>query len=752
MADLEERFDVLSRVEAPDLWAEIGDRLPGPMPRPPIGPRVVAAAVALLIAAAGFAGAAAVLRPDPNVDRTGGVSNGAIAVSLGPDQDVVLLDPQTGASTQLVERHAGGQEASLAMAWSPDGSRLAFTDRREDGSVGVFVLEVASGDRVHVSGGLSDGDDPAWSPDGTRIAFTGFGGELGYEVYVVRADGTDLHPVTRKPDDGVSGAFMPAWSPVGTRIAFALARFDRASEAETSGIAVVDLTTGEETAVTTSEAVDESPAWSPDGSRIAFLRKDDGVTRVYVADTHGGEGREVAVGDGLDATSPPDWSSDGPLVFGSFDPSTSNVGIAVADADGTNARTILEDAYAASPIWSPDGGLIAFVGDDAGRPLPAVAIRVIMPDGSAPRTVAALEEVSDIAWRPRAAEPSPQPSPYVTEPEPPPIPSSAELVDTFRVGTDVRSVAYGEGSVWVAASNDDGTFAGRIVRVDPETHEVQAEIPVDVIPTWEVGGGAMVVVDGSLWVTGGLDRPGAFNASGGGADAAVIRIDAASNQVVQTFALGGRIGADLTFMDGQLWVLLFGDESVDNSMEVVRVDPATGDVLARIPLTANWAHTIVAADGHLVVYEGGEESVNVGGHLTSIDPARDALVPAEIPSRYSEGGPVLWRGQVWAATEEGFARFDPLASEILEGAQELDPSRFAFCCGFVEADDRGIWFLGYDGTTGGTERRLDLFDPATGEVTELAAFDEGNPVAMAMAPDGVWILNYEGTLTHVELR
>jgi hypothetical protein len=146
----------------------------------------------------------------------------------------------------------------------------------------------------------------------------------------------------------------------------------------------------------------------------------------------------------------------------------------------------------------------------------------------------------------------------------------------------------------------------------------------------------MVVADGSLWVTGGLEGPGAFDDPGGGADAAVIRIDASTNEVVQTFELGGQVGADLTFLDGDLWVLLFGDETVDHSMEIVRVDPSTGDELARIPLTTGWAHTIVAADGRLLVIEGGRGAVNVGGYFTSIDPGTDAVAArAELGSRYS---------------------------------------------------------------------------------------------------------------------
>jgi RNA polymerase sigma-70 factor (ECF subfamily) len=336
----------------------------------------------------------------------------------------------------------------------------------------------------------------------------------------------------------------------------------------------------------------------------------------------------------------------------------------------------------------------------------------------------------------------------------PPVESTfrGELVATFPVGEDVRSVVYGEGSVWVAVSNNDGTFAGRILRIDPATNETLATIPVETIPTWEVGGGAMVVADGSLWVTGGVERPGAFDDPGGGADAAMIWIDASTNEVVQTFGLGGEVGADLTFLDGDLWVLLFGDETVDHSMEVVRVDPSTGEELARIPLTTGWAHTIVAAGGHLLVLEGGRLVVNQGGQLTSIDPKTDAVgASAGIPSPYSAEGPVVWRDELWAGVEHGFARFDTETGELIDRFFDLDPSRLSLGRMSLEADDRGIWFLGYNGVQGGGPVRLALFDPEADTVVELVALEEGNPVAIAVAPDSVWILNVEGTLTRVDL-
>jgi hypothetical protein len=153
-----------------------------------------------------------------------------------------------------------------------------------------------------------------------------------------------------------------------------------------------------------------------------------------------------------------------------------------------------------------------------------------------------------------------------------------------------------------------------------------------------------------------------------------------------------------------------------------------------------------------MVIEGGSDVVNVGGHMTSIDPATGSVAArTPIPSGHSAFGAVPWRGQLWASFEDGFARFDPITAQVIERSTRLDPSRYAVGNGFIESDDRGIWFLGYDGKTGALARRLDVFDPETGTVNELVELTVGNAVDMAVAADAVWILNHEGTLTHIDL-
>jgi TolB protein len=713
MPELPDRFASLSRTRAPDLWPEIEGLEPGRPIEPSPGRRLVVAVAAFVVAIAGI---------------------GLAAVTFGGSRPRVVSGTAETVNGPIYFR-VGGADG---------GSRIESIEADGTGRHVVFPEDSP----VHY-------DRLSFSPDGTRIAFDNFL-EGKYGIETADPDGSDIVRLT----DGVNDSWA-SWSPDGTKILFSSTRYDPSIEQCMPGfphehgcptdIYVMDTDGSNVVRLTDDPASEYQPVWSPDGRRIAFARSlgDPQLSHpvIFTMAPDGTEVRQISSADG-GSDFWPSWSPDGTqIVFAAI--RRENWGIWVVDADGSNENQIfggVGTGYVNNPVWSPDGSLIAFVGnpsiDDYS---PEDALYVMRPNGTDVTPIADAPSIGvagDIAWQPVQA-PAHTVGPITSIP-----PSTAEVIETFEVGVDVRSVVYGEGSVWVATSNDDGNEGGRIVRIDPGTHEIQADIPVDVIPGWEVGGGAMVVEGGSLWVTGGLKVPGNFDDPGGGVDAAVIRIDASTNRVVQTFNLGGRHGADLTFLDGELWVLLFGDESVNDAIEVVRIDPVTGDVPASYQLDANWAHTLVAADGRLVTAVGGDDAVNVDGRVIEIDPATGAISSVEIPSQSFTPMPVLWRGQVWISTDPGFVRFDVLVEGFPDPPVALAPS-FGDCCGFVEADDRGIWFLSPD--LEGAGRVLNVFDPATGDATALLTLDEGSPVAMAVAPDSVWILNYEGTLTHVGL-
>lgn len=115
--------------------------------------------------------------------------------------------------------------------YSPDGKQLLLNGPDQNGETELFVVKLnGSGLRqITPTGTILDGDG-SWSPSGNHILFTGRADpDHRRAIFVVNADGTDLHQV---PIPGCGGAFSdpqsigcfaPGWSPDGTRIVFSRA-------------------------------------------------------------------------------------------------------------------------------------------------------------------------------------------------------------------------------------------------------------------------------------------------------------------------------------------------------------------------------------------------------------------------------------------------------------------------------------------------------------------------------------------------
>ena len=95
---------------------------------------------------------------------------------------------------------------------SPDGRRIVFSKPEfgEPGGISSNVYTVRTDGSeltqlTHESGGSVNAGADAWSPDGTRIAFTS--NRTGtYQIYTMNADGTGVTQVTSGPD-----AHLAAW-------------------------------------------------------------------------------------------------------------------------------------------------------------------------------------------------------------------------------------------------------------------------------------------------------------------------------------------------------------------------------------------------------------------------------------------------------------------------------------------------------------------------------------------------------------
>jgi Tol biopolymer transport system component len=226
------------------------------------------------------------------------------------------VDLETGASTPLPESIVGTADVTGAYAVSPDGSRLAYVGRGDNGGVGIFVANIDGTGIEHVTVELRGearplaapapvwGAAPAWSPDGSKIAYVGLLGGWRGNVYLL------------------------------------------------------DLARGVSTQLTDVQRGDSTsaPSFTPDGESIVYSVYSD--PEVRIVPITGGNSVQLVGGDGKGASSPAP-SPDGSLL--SYACGVNGYDLCLANADGTDARVLV--AGGGEPGgWSPDGTRIAYGG------------------------------------------------------------------------------------------------------------------------------------------------------------------------------------------------------------------------------------------------------------------------------------------------------------------------------------------------------------------------------------------------------
>lgn len=189
-------------------------------------------------------------------------SNFAPYVSFAPDGERIALTSYNGKDNMDIGIGSmlGGQLQQLTSspandyqpAWSPDGETIAFVSER-DSTPYIYLMDVDGNHQRRLMKGDQAELEPAWSPDGTKIAFVLSESTTLTNIYIVNADGTGLHPLTKE----VAGYNEnPVWSPDGTMIAF---WSDRTGNHEIfsiklDGTGLINLTN--------HPAADENPSWS----------------------------------------------------------------------------------------------------------------------------------------------------------------------------------------------------------------------------------------------------------------------------------------------------------------------------------------------------------------------------------------------------------------------------------------------------------------------------------------------------------
>lgn len=181
--------------------------------------------------------------------------------------EIVIVDADGSTRTIMERGHAGAVGPdTVAVDWSPDGSRLAFSGRTIGRGRTVSIID-ADGSNEQVLDG--HWEDVSWSPDGERLVLKGWldpADEGRFDLWTVGADGTGFIQLTDDP----RVEFTPAWSPDGSRILFAALIPGAEDNIDTDIFAIAADGGSAPTTVIEGVGFDGLPVWSPDGTWIAF--------------------------------------------------------------------------------------------------------------------------------------------------------------------------------------------------------------------------------------------------------------------------------------------------------------------------------------------------------------------------------------------------------------------------------------------------------------------------------------------------
>jgi Tol biopolymer transport system component len=330
----------------------------------------------------------------------------------GDDKGFYIIPALAGVERKVADAHGWGAPGALAQAvdWSPDGKTLAVVDKASDDDPwSIFLISIDSGERRKLTQpppGYEGDRSIAFSPDGSRVAFVRRQA-VGGDIYTVSVLGGE--PVRLTTDEAI--VFGLAWTPNGAEVVFSSDRTgeatlwrvpaaggdptsipgigenvtelsiarqgDRLAYAQVSrdlNIYRLELTmqtsgphaAGAPTSFISSTRLELDPQFAPDGRHIAFVSNRSGTDEIWSCDTDGKNLTQLTNLGGSRAETP-SWSPDSRFVaFTSY--AGGNADIYLVSANGGNVRRLTNDpSRELMPSWSVDGHSIYLSSNRTGK-------------------------------------------------------------------------------------------------------------------------------------------------------------------------------------------------------------------------------------------------------------------------------------------------------------------------------------------------------------------------------------------------
>jgi Tol biopolymer transport system component len=216
-----------------------------------------------------------------------------VATSLGGGTgEIVFASTRSGIPQLYLVKTDGTDLTQLTImengacqpSWSPDGSQLVFISPclgRADffetiyNESSLYIINADGSGLKQLTPAPGSDFEPAWSPDGTRIAFTSVRGGFR-QIYSLDVETLEVTLLTNTTDAIESS--QPSWSPDGTKIAYMAKRvgaYQAWSMNENGQEAIQLVHSGQ-------ELWDYLPSWSQDGRTVFFNQRRPGAFRPWL--------------------------------------------------------------------------------------------------------------------------------------------------------------------------------------------------------------------------------------------------------------------------------------------------------------------------------------------------------------------------------------------------------------------------------------------------------------------------------------